>query len=362
MKKYFLFVLLMTCAFSFTACSDDEDGDVYVPFTPTASSGAYVMNQGNYYSKIASSIGYLDYGTSTMTDSVFVSQNGISAGNSLQAGLVYGKYLFAIAYESNVMFVADQNTLKLQKTLKINAPRALAASDGYVFVSNYNGYVTRVDAQTLTVKDSIKVGPNPEEMAVANGYLYVANSDGMDTGNDYAGGKSVSKIKISTFKVEKTIAVGLNPIKATSDEKGNVYVIAMGDYVAVPSVLQKIDVNDNVTDLGNASSVAASGSTIYVVYTYTDWSTYETYNSYFTLNVETGAKTDNMLSAGVDYPTSIAVDPITKHIFLTSDNPGAWGSADWSAAGYVSEYSATGTFIKKYPAGVHPVQVVFNVK
>ena len=86
MKKYYLLSLLMVCMFAFSSCSDDDDKDQYKPFVPTASNGAYVMNQGSYYSKISSTIGYLDYGTQALTDSVFVAANGFLPGNTLQGG------------------------------------------------------------------------------------------------------------------------------------------------------------------------------------------------------------------------------------------------------------------------------------
>jgi len=362
MKQSYLFVILMTCVFSLFACSNDDDKDEYAPFTPSESNGAYVMNQGSYYYHISSSIGYLDYGKETSTDSVFVSQNGMTPGNTLQAGLIYGNHLFSIAYESNVMFITDKNTLKLQKVLKVNSPRALAASDGYVFVSNYNGYVTRIDAHAMTVKDSIKVGPNPEEMAVANGYLYVTNSDGLNYTHGCTNGKSVSKIKIATFSIEKNIAVGLNPTKALADSKGNVFIIASGDYsTANPPMLQKIDTKDHVSNIANATMMCIDGTKLYAIYNYTDWSTYTTINTYYSVNTETGAKTDNLITQGPEYPLSINVDPVTKHIFITSDNAGQWG-ADYSGPGYVNEYEADGTFVKKFVTGVHPVEIVFNIK
>ena len=359
-KKFYLFVFILTCVFSFSACSDD-DYDEYAPFTPSESSGAYVMNQGNYYTNIAGSIGYLDYGTEALTDSIFVRQNGVTPGNTLQCGLIYGTHLFAIAYQSNVLFVTNKDDVKLQKTLQVNAPRALAAANGYVFISNYNGYVTRVDAHTLTVKDSVKVGPNPEEMAMANGYLYVTNSDGLNYNAGYANGKSVSKINLSTFKVEKTISVGMNPQKVAADSKGNVFIIAMGDYGSTPAKIQKINAEDKVSDVAEASIMTVRDTLLYAVNSVTDWTTSETVNTYFKYNTVTGEITNNLFAAGVKHPISINVDPVSKNIFLTSFNDGQWG-ADYSGAGYVNEYTSAGLLLKTYATGVNPVQMVFNVK
>ena len=362
MKKYYLFSILMVCMFAFTACSDDDDNDPYKPFSPSQSSGAYVMNQGNYYSKIGSTIGYLDYGTQTMTDSAFVSANQILPGNTLQSGVIYGDYLFAIAYESNVLFVANKNTLKLEKQVRISAPRALETADGYVYITNYDGYVTRFNARTMTVQDSVKVGPNPEEMAVANGYLYVTVSDGMNYGNGYVNGKKVAKVNLSTFKLEKDIAVEVNPTKAAADEDGNVYIISQGDYSTIKPLLQKIDKEDKVTSVTNASKMAVDGSTIYAVYGDMDPMTYQTVYSYFTVDTKTLTKTALQLQGTIDSPTFINVDPVTKNIFVGSDPMGAYGYADYNAAGYINEYKTNGTLVKKHNAGVHPVQMVFNIK
>ena len=364
MKKYFsMWAFMLACVFALTACSNDDDTDPYAPFTPTASSGAYVINQGNYYALLDGSIGYLDYGTKTFTDSIFRAQNsGMSPGSTLQSGVIYGDYFFSIAYASNIMFVSNKNTLKLVKSLNISAPRALITNGGYVFVSDYEGYVIRVDARNLVIKDSVKVGPNPEEMAIANGYLYVVNSDGLNYANSYQNGKSVSKINLSTFKVDKTISVGMNPTKIAADSKGNVFVIAIGNYANIPTKLQKIDANDNVTDsIGQVTSMYIDGTTLYAINSQTNWATYTTVNTYFKMNTETNVITDNLVSVGVKHPIAISVDPVTKYIYITSFNEGQYG-ADYSGAGYMNEYNASGTLLKTYKTGVNPVGLVFNVK
>ncbi len=362
MKKFFYFIpLLMACLSTFTACSDDDDPDVYRKFEPTASSGAYVINQGNFYSKISSSIGYLDYGNGTLTDSVFVAQNGILPGNTLQDAVIHGDYFFAIAYESNVMFITDKNTLKLQKMIPTRAPRDLVAEDGYVYISNYGGYVTRFNARTMTLLDSLQVGPNPEEMALANGYLYVTISDGMNYSNGYANGKKVAKVNLASWKVEKYIDVEVNPTLITADAEGNVFVISMGNYADILSTVQKIDANDKVTVLGNATMMAVSGTTLYTIYSYTNWSTYETVNTYYNYNTQTGAVVKSGAFDVVKYPNGISIDPVTKHLFVTADPAGDYG-ANYKGAGTVSELDTNGNLLNTYATGVHPAHLVFNVK
>lgn len=358
-KKYLRKIVpVLVATLSLCACNDD-DNVVHVIDPVLTPPGAYVLNQGNYYNSLAGSIGYLDYATKTMTDSVFYASNGILPGNTLQYGMVYGSHFYAIAYESNVLFVCDLN-MKMQKMVTISAPRALAAEGGYVYISNYDGHVTKLDTLSMTIVSSVSVGPNPEEMAVANGYIYVVNSDGLNYQNNYANGKSVSKIRLSDFSVVKTISVGLNPTKAVADEEGNVFVIAMGDYSSEPSVIQKIDKEDQVTSVAEASMMTINKDTLYAVKSATsDWVTYQ--NTYFIVNTNTLAVTDNYITDGVEVPIAIAVDPINSHIFVTSHTLGVYG-ANYSSAGYMKEYDAKGNYLNTYATGVNPVQVVFRYK
>jgi YVTN family beta-propeller protein len=354
-KNFIFNVLAVSVAITvFVACDDDNESPR--PEGDKMQIDAYVLNQGNTYSSIASSIGCLDYTAKTATDSVFYLQNGVLPGNTLQYGVVYGSHFYAIAFDSNVLFVCDKN-LKLQTSLNVSNPRAMATDGGYVYISNYDGHVTKLDTATMSVVGTVEVGPNPEEMAVANGYLYVVNSDGMNYTNNYANGKSVSKINLSTFTVDKTIAVGLNPTKAVADASGNIFIIAMGDYTAIPSTIQKIDANDNVTDVAEATMMAVNGNQLYAVKVETDFYS-KCQKTYFSVNTTTLERTDNILSADVEFPISLSIDPSNGHIFVTSHTWGQHGP-NYSAAGYLMEFDATGNYLQKYTAGVNPVQVDF---
>ncbi len=75
MKKYLLglAVLLMGTAVM-TSCSDDNDGPE--TYLQVYSTGAYVVNSGNMYNKIESSLTAIDYASSTATQNVFKAANG----------------------------------------------------------------------------------------------------------------------------------------------------------------------------------------------------------------------------------------------------------------------------------------------
>lgn len=358
MKRFKIFLMLLIATLGLFSCSSDDDDERIIIDPVEKMSGTFIVNQGNYYSHIVSSVDFIPEDNDTVFNKIFLSENGITPGNTLQAGIVHDNYIYLIAYESNVMFVANADNLKLQSSVMIESPRALAADDNYVYVSNFTGYVTRYDVKSQTIKDSVKVGSNPEEMAIANGYLYVTNSDGLNYMGGYSNGKSVSKVRLSDFKVEKTIPVGLNPSRACADADGNVYIIANGDYATVPSMIQKIDSQDNVSDVAEASYMCTDGETLYGVLVKTeDWVTYD--NDYFKIDLHTGKRTDDIFKKCVDYPTNIGINPKTKHVFVTSCHNIA-GMIDYNGAGYVNEYDNSGNLIKSYSTGVYPGSMFFT--
>jgi YVTN family beta-propeller protein len=48
--------------------------------------------------------------------------------------------------------------------------------NGKLFVTAYDNTVSVIDTTTLSIVNSITVGPNPEGIATTGNYLYVANS------------------------------------------------------------------------------------------------------------------------------------------------------------------------------------------
>ena len=117
-------------------------------------------------------------------------------------------------------FVEVMNVETAKHITQISIPncRYIVFKDKYAYVSSYAGpvkidpnarlgYVARVDTTTLTVKDTCVVGYQPEEMVIVGNKLYVANSGGYRVPNY---DRTVSVIDLNTFKVIKTIDVGIN--------------------------------------------------------------------------------------------------------------------------------------------------------
>lgn len=208
MKKYLLglAVLLMGTAVM-TSCDPSEDyPETYLQVYST---GAYVVNSGNMYSNIESSLTAIDYATSTATQGVFRAANNRSLGNTANDGIVYGNKIYLAVDQSNTIEVIDKKTKQSIKQIKTTEllgkaegahPRHIIADGGKVYFTTYGGYVATVDTINFALADKYKVGDYPEGLAIGGSNLYVANS------NYGKGGGNISCIDLSSKKLKPRIS------------------------------------------------------------------------------------------------------------------------------------------------------------
>lgn len=367
--KYVVWALAMPLVFC--ACDDDNNpGGGDKPFR--AERGVYVFNAGNQSSSIDGSLSFIDLARG-YKNNVFMTVNGRSLGSTVQDGVVLGDYMYIAVSESNTIEVVDKHTVvsvaQIRPTAEQGAqPRDIVTDGEYVYVSMYDGYVSRIDPVTNAIDKTVQVGPNPEEMAVLNGYLYVTNSDGMNYNNGYVNGKTVSKINLDDFTEEAKIPVGVNPSKVVAHEaSGKLFVICMGDYAANPNSLWTIDTTqgDQVADLHvTASMMCLSGNTLYTVYNQygsPEANSYISYNATDNTVLSDAFIPADKISEGftanvVDNPAGIMADPASGHIFVTSyvDDP----VNAYSLPSYVYEYNAQGEVLARYDVGVGAVNMM----
>lgn len=353
-KSFRALALMMMGAVSFTACDDEDE-----LAQPSSDNVVYVLNEGLMGSNNAS-LSSINYTDSTSYFYQFMAVNGRALGDVGQDAIRYGGKIYMAVYGSNTIEVVDGKSLKSIKTIqpqagKPGSPRAFAADGATLYVSLYDGYVAKIDTTSLSIVDSIKVGPNPEEMTIANGNLYVAVSDGMNYSNSYENGKYVSKINLDSFKVASKINVLLNPTKITSDNNGNVFVISMGNYYDIPATAQKITKDDSVTVVGPATLMACDDNTLYTI----NAPYGATSIDFVSYNTTTGVKENAAYITGIAdelpaNPTSISVNPKNGNIMIGS----YLTAADYSSNGYVFEYEE-GAFKARYNAGVGPKKIIY---
>lgn len=359
MEKTIKMMLIASAAAAFVACSNDDEPEAPNPDQPTATEGAFVLNQGNYGKQIEGSLTLIDYNSSTAQQSLFQKANGRSIGATPQGAVVYGDKIYLGIYGSNVVEIIDRNTYKSLKQISLSnaegqSPRSLVAKDGKVYISMYNGFVSRLDTLTMSIDKTVKVGPNPEIIAIKGNYLYVPNSDGMNWAVGY--GTTATKINLTSFTAESTFDVPLNPCEFASNGT-DLYLLSKGNYGDVASKVYRIDDNNNATEVAEATLIALKDKKLYYInapYGVAEI-TYAVYDG-------SNGNTSKMLSDnGVESPAGLGVDPLNGNIVITSysmDN----GWASYATDGYAKVYDSTGNFLNRYDVGVGPCAVFFNYK
>lgn len=325
MKKIGLLFLVLF-SFILTGCSDDDTNE----WTPPAElkNGCYVLNNGSLGNNDASLMFY-NFDTKQNSNIFGASNAGKFLGETGQDMIIIQDKIYVSVNGSGVVYVTDLYG-KIQKEIiskrggEPQYPRSFAVSGDYVYVTYFDGYVGRINKNTLELDSKqVKVGDNPEEMGVSNGKLYVTNSGGM---NFPVYNKTVSVVDLSTFTELKKIDVKDNPTKVQVDSRGSVYVISMGDYDLIPNTLQRIDpVTDKVDEIGNASvmKISNDGTKLYTIYAQvstTSGATEILYRTYDT--VEKKYLTNSFVDKDVTFAasiTSLNTDPGGNFYIGTSD-------------------------------------------
>ncbi len=379
MKKHLsLLAALAMGAAVVTSCTDDEVSVNSTPADPgttpvpaaSVQNGVFVINSGNMYGGIPGSITYYDFTTQQARQNIFATLNGRSIGMTPNAGIIYGSKLYVAVDGENRVEVVDAasqlaldhvSTTDLLGAAGGKSPRHLLAHDGRVYVSTYGGCVAAIDTVDYSLKATYTVGSYPEGMALIGNTLYVACSD-------YGMGLApcVSAIDLTAGTVTAITDENINNPSQLVAAGGDLYIVDgdlyNADWTAVLKAggLRKYADGTvtpvTVTNMAmGADMTAAYEDKLYIV---TD--AYSGSPKLAVYDCATGSLEERSL-AGVEIPNSIAIDPTSGEIFVTSYRFNAeTGYGDYFAPGYVARYSLDGQLLGTFEAGIDPRGIVFN--
>lgn len=357
-KNYlFLFGLLLTAPW-FTSCSDDDDSDVVPTPDPVPHTyGAYILSSGSY-GKNNSTLDYYDFETQELNEKVFSSVNGRELGDTANDMIIYGSKLYVAVDQSSNVEVMDFSGKSLaQIVMKSDSnepqePRYLTASEGSVYVSTYAGFVAKIDTASLSIVSTVDVGSYPEQICVSNGKLYAAISG-------WGAENKVVSVDLSSFQVDKTLEVVVNPTMIQADAYGYLYVLSSGNYYDIPKTLQRIDPSTGSSTVlleNSEMSISLAGDSLYVISAEIDPATWlKGDTDYKIYNVKTAAFEANDFvssSVSIENATFTYVDPISGQRYITA--------GDYATTGDVYVLSSEGELVKKIPvSGINPLCVRF---
>lgn len=376
MKKYLLglAVLLMGTAVM-TSCSDDNDGPE--TYLQEYSTGAYVVNSGNMYNTIESSLTAIDYASSTATQKVFKAANGRSLGNTANDGIVYGNKIYLAVDQSNTIEVIDKKTKQSIKQIKTTdllgkaegaEPRHIIADGGKVYFTTYGGYVAAVDTTSFALQKKWQVGSYPESLVIGNGNLYVANS------NYGYGGGNISCINLSNDNVETKNIEGVNNPTSIYYASNVLYVLDNPVYGPAPDYATTGENALRAVSFAEGKSQKVADGNYAVCVTPGATTRMQAAHPYFyVLNAPFGGTPSvSVLAAGSTQPQAMTLsekpvspcgifaDPLNGHIFVLSYKMGDKGTPDYNGNGYVVEYDSAGQKQHEYETGVGSCAMFFD--
>jgi hypothetical protein len=285
---------------SFTACSDDDEDKLIID---PEDYPAYILNEGIWGSNNANISRF--FPSYKRIDSDYYQQvNGKLMGDLANAMIEEDNNIYVVIGGSKYVARLDLNCVEQARYSFPEGegePRCIDVEDGYVYVTQHGGQVSKLDAQTLKLVSTFKGGDNLEGIVEKDGKLYVANAwKGV-----YDFNKELLVINAETMTKTGSIDVVLNPVQVQEiDDK--IYVISQGNYEDVQAVLQVIDTKAGtskviVKDVDKITE-GHNGLIYGVRSTYdADWNTI---NSFFTYNPKKG--TVNETSFLQDAPSSIS--------------------------------------------------------
>ncbi|MBT8319926.1 MAG: hypothetical protein KJP01_07335 [Gramella sp.] len=209
--KPFFFVL--TFAFLFQSCDDNEDCCPMPEPVAEFNSGIFVLNEGNFGSGNAS-VSFINPEEELNQDQIFDEINGFSLGDTAQSIEMHEDMAIIVVNVSNKIEIVNRYTFESLGTISSNLsnPRYAEVMGDNLYVTNWgdgmnpdDDFVAIFNLSDLTFTESIAVAEGPEKLIAYSGAIYVAHKGGFSF-NDL-----VSQIDASSNTVIKEIKVGYLP-------------------------------------------------------------------------------------------------------------------------------------------------------
>lgn len=361
MKKLFYYFALLPFMVSLTACENNDDPNPNDnDGTVTTTYGTYIVNTGNWNQNDAS-IQWYDLTTKIVSGDIYKQQNQKGIGD-LQDLCVYGSKLYAISTTSSKIEILGRNG-KILKTIQMvndanqpKQPRYATAGDGYVFITAYDGTVSKLDTVSMDIVSTVKLDGYLENLSYTKGKLFVNKSDyNMDgTGN------IVYVINAEKMEKIEDITVVVNPYTQNfvGDDE-NIYIVSNGNYAGaewlpdesswIYGTLQRINSETyEVEEICNATYATKRGDKIYVLYS-------EYYlpdrAKCFVYDLKTKEEKIFIDINEISTPGGIKADPNSNDIYIINNPSGQLSEV------YV--YDENGNFKSKFETGAYTTNIKF---
>jgi len=348
-------MLLISVVALFQSCSS-SDATVKV-----GASGFFIVNEGSFGAG-NSSISYYDRKADAVTNDVFFIKNGRKLGDQAQSMTVFENKGYIIVQNSSKVEVINADDFSsIGSITDLPSPRyfvGISSTKGYVSdwgTDGFTGTIKVIDLTTLTVTKTIATGKGANRMLKINNLVYVTNNGGY--GND----NTIKVIDSTTDGIVATITTGDNPNSIQKDKDGNLWV-ASGGIMAYNTT----GIDEVKTVKGSISKIGSNNTEVFKLIV--DKATYSTPANlgispdgatlYYTYN---GA-IYQMATSATALPTTAFKTKSYYGMAIDSFNGNVIGTnaTNFSSAGMIDVYDASGNLKSTYTAGIGPNGCAFK--
>ena len=358
---------------SMTSCDDEFEEFGEDPDEVTRPHFNYVLNEGLWGANNANISGFYMNVTSPSQE-ISTTMNAMGDLYLQKNGKKMGDVANGMVEEDNKIYVVmngSKYVAKLDLYCKEEArytfsenegePRCIEVEDGYVYVTQYGGKLTKINASDMTLADTFEGGDNLEGVLEKDGKLYVSNSYKVDGSGNWVYNDEMFIIDAKTMKLEKTIKVALNPTKIY-EFHDKIYLLSQGDYENVPGVLQVINTESgqvkSIPQTENVSKVAeGDNKLLYCVRSAYD-ANWNPVNTFFICNTKENEVSESSFLTEVPEALKSAniylleMDEETGYLYI--------GTTDYTNTGTVYQFDKDGKFIQSFDSGgINPSAMIF---
>ena len=358
---------------SMTSCDDEFEEFGEDPDEVTRPHFNYVLNEGLWGANNANISGFYMNVTSPSQE-ISTTMNAMGDLYLQKNGKQMGDVANGMVEEDNKIYVVmngSKYVAKLDLYCKEEArytfsenegePRCIEVEDGYVYVTQYGGKLTKINASDMTLADTFEGGDNLEGVVEKDGKLYVSNSYKVDGSGNWVYNDEMFIIDAKTMKLEKTIKVALNPTKIY-EFHDKIYLLSQGDYENVPGVLQVINTESgqvkSIPQTENVSKVAeGDNKLLYCVRSAYD-ANWNPVNTFFICNTKENEVSESSFLTEVPEALKSAniylleMDEETGYLYI--------GTTDYTNTGTIYQFDKNGKFIQSFDSGgINPSAMIF---
>ncbi|RRJ91012.1 hypothetical protein EG240_07365 [Paenimyroides tangerinum] len=249
MKKIILSLALLAFVSSCSNVDDNSDNTEVPNVEKPYANGILITNEGNFQSSNAE-ISFIKNDLSTVYNKIFATNNSNTTLGDVAQYMAFNNDLaYIVMNNSSTIEIVDRYTFKKvnQITANLNAPRAIAFSNGKIYVSNANdNTVTVYNANTNAFIKSISLDNQPEKLVATSNYVYVQSSS-------YASANTVEIINSSSDTNTKDLSFEL-PMNGITLDSNMVFVLGSDENKTEISKIENEAITKTISNVSLKSS------------------------------------------------------------------------------------------------------------